>query len=207
MDITYASLVTLIPAYQERYDTAFIDQIPTFINFAENRIATDMKQQGFQSVVTTSLPTNGVMQKPAWWRETISFSYTDATGVRHPVFLRNLEYCRNYWPNSTLTDVPKFYADYNVANFLVVPTPASALDVELVYYARLQPLSEDVQTNWLTANAPQALFYACMLEANIFAKNGDAAAKWEQLYNGARSGIQAENMERTADRSEVVTRP
>lgn len=205
--LTYTSLVSMICSYQERTDDAFVAMIPTFINLAENRIATDMKQQGFQSYVTATLPTNGVMQKPSFWRETISIRYTDATGAKVPLFLRNLEYCTNYWPDATKTDAPKYYADYNATHFLIVPTPPSAYSMELAYYARLQPLSTDNQTNWLTLNAPQALLYACMVEVCTWAKKGDDAMVWEGKYKDSKSSIQGENMERTADRATVVTRP
>src|SRR5674476_224490 len=135
-NFTWTNLFDLIPKYAERTDTAFAAQIPTFISLAENRLAVDMKQQGFQSVVTGTLPLTPDMAKPAFWKETISFNITSGS-ERSQLFLRSLEYVRNYWPNDSLTGTPRFYADYNISNFLLAPTPASALNFELVYYARL----------------------------------------------------------------------
>jgi hypothetical protein len=206
-DYTYSNLLTLIPQWAERQDTAFAAQVPTFISLAENRIATEMKQQGFQSVVTGTLPVTSVMEKPAFWKETISFNYTTATGERMPLFLRTLEYLRNYWPNDTLTDTPKYYADYNITHFLFAPTPASALAFELVYYARLQPLTATNDSNWMTLNIPQALFAACMVEACIFSKNPARQAVWEAKYAESSGGIKQENGERMSDRTQVFTRP
>ena len=206
-DFTYTQLLTLLPRYAERTDTAFAAQIPTFISLAENRLATEMKQQGFQAVVSGTLPLTSSMPKPAFWKETISFSYTNAAGASTPLFLRPLEYLRNYWPNPTLTDVPRFYADYNATHFLFAPTPSAAYQFELVYYARLQPLSSTNDSNWMTMNTPQALFAACMVEACKFIKNSGRQQTWEDAYQSATSGLKAENAERTADRTTVFTRP
>ena len=205
-NFTYTELQTLVPQYAERTDTAFADQIPTFIALAENRLATDMKQQGFQAVVSGTLPLTSSLSKPSFWKETISFYYTDATGERKPLLLRPLEYVRNYWPNSSLQDEPKFYADYNATNFLLGPTPVAAYDFELVYYARLQPLSDSNTSNWLTLNAPQALFAAIMVEACRYIKSPRQPV-WEEMYQSSAGGLKQENAERQADRTTVFTRP
>lgn len=205
-NFTYSQLLTLVPQYAERLDAAFAAQIPTFIALAENRIATEMKTQGFQSVVKGNLAVNSVMTKPSYWKETISFNYTDATGARNPIRLRNLEYIRNVWPNETITDAPRFYADYNATHFLLGPTPMAAFAFELVYYARLQPLGPTSDSNWLTLNAPQVLLSAIMVEACRFSKSSKQST-WEDMYGSSIGGIKGENAERMADRNEVVTRP
>ncbi len=205
-NLTYNQLTELIPSYMERQDEAFIAQIPTFVCLGENRLATDMKQQGFQSVVTGNLPLVPSMAKPSFWRETISFTYIDASGAWQPIYLRSLEYIKNYWPNSSSTDLPRFYGDYNIANFIFGPTPDAAYEFELVYYARLQPLDEEHQSNWMTLNAPQALLYACLLESALWARNAQRAQTWQAQYENARGGFITENQERLADRTTVVTR-
>ena len=205
-NFTYTELQALVPQYAERTDTAFADQIPTFIALAENRLATDMKQQGFQAVVSGTLPLTSSLPKPSFWKETISFYYTDAAGERKPLLLRPLEYVRNYWPNTALQDEPKFYADYNATNFLLGPTPVAAYEFELVYYARLQPLSDSNTSNWLTLNAPQALFAAIMVEACRYIKSPRQPV-WEEMYQSSSGGLKQENSERQADRTTVFTRP
>ncbi len=206
-DFTYTQLLTLLPQYAERFDDAFQDQIPTFISLAENRIATDLKQQGFQSVVTGTLPLTSSMEKPAFWKETISFMYTNSDGESTPLFLRPLEYLRNYWPNRSQTSTPRFYADYNATHFLFAPTPDTAYTFELVYYARLQPLGPTNDSNWMTLNVPQALLAACMVEACRFIKNAGRQEVWEAAYTSASGSLKGENSERQADRTTVYTRP
>ena len=224
--MTFSTLKTDVTAYCERNNNAvFIEQLPRLIMLAENRLALEAKQQGFQTVVTGTFQTFGtladpayLLRKPSWWRETISFTYNDttinaATGLAYgwtPVRLRSLEYVKNFWPVSSQPGKPRFYADYNAQNFLIAPSPNLTngynFEFELAYYARLQPLSEESEVNWLTENVPQLLFYAAMAEAQLFLKNHDKAATWLALYNDQKGALLGENAERLADRSEVVTR-
>jgi len=202
-NLTYAQLLVQIPSYAVRNDAAFLAQLPTFIMLAENRLATDMKQQGFESVVTGTLPMTPNMAKPAWWRETISFGYK-VDGVMQPLALRSLEYIKNYWPAPGQKGPPRFYADYNVSNFYLAATPDFQYEFELVYYARLEPLDEEHQENWMTLNAPQALLFATMLEASLWTKNEAEIAKWSAQYQNASGGQLKEDAERVVDRNTVV---
>lgn len=209
--LTYNSLAAQIPVYCERpaSDAVFAAQVPTLIMLAENRIAADLKQQGFQTVVSgafTAGAAGAVVAKPAFWRQTISFQYLHPTLGWQPVYLRALEYLKAYWPVASVLSPPKYYADYNASNFLVAPSPDSAYAFELVYYARLQPLDAANQVNWLTINAPQVLLYACLREAALYLKNPEKVATWTTEYNDQKSSLLNENAERLADRNEVVTR-
>lgn len=207
--LTYDNLLTQVPSYLERIDAALLGQLPALVALAENRLAADMKQQGFLSVVQGEFEpgANGaVMQKPAFWRETVSFNYKDPVNGWSPIRLRDIGYIRNFWPIQATLGYPRFYADYNATHFLLAPSPLEAFDFELSYYARLQPLCEENQTNWLTVNAPQCLLYATILEAQLWLKNESKAAFWENNYNTQKGAITQENAERLADKNEVVTR-
>lgn len=206
MNYTYAKLLDAATGYYERNDAKFIAEVPGFINLAENRLATDMKQQGFQSVVTGTLPLSYRMPKPAYWRETLSFSYIDAAGETRPLELRSLEFVKAYWPNRAKPGAPRYYADYNSTNFYIGATPDAARTFELVYYARLQPLSAANQTNWLTDNAPQALLYAMLGEAGMWTGNDKKAQMYLGQYESAKAAFTQEAQERLADRNTVVAR-
>jgi hypothetical protein len=202
-NVTYTQLLAMLPSWLERRDQAFRDEIPRFINLAENRLATDMKQEGFEAVVTGTFALNNVQDKPTFWRETISFSYK-VSGQWRDLKLRSLEYLKRYWPNTAETGLPEYYADYNINHFYVAGTPGVAYPFELVYYARLDPLSSANDSNWLTLNAPQALLYACLLEAALWCKNSAAEQKWQQQYMVAVGGQLNEDAGRKEDRNSKV---
>lgn len=200
--MTYTSLVTDLESYLERTDANAVAQIPRFIMLAENTLATELKILGFQGVVTGVFPTTQpTIPKPAYWRDNISFNYTDADGNRVELLPRSYEYCRNFWPNPSLQGNPRFYSDYNFDNFLIVPTPVSALNFELLYHARIQPLDGTNSTNWLTANAPQLLLSASMVEACTWTKNNTELAKWQAKYDRQLAAFNAEDRNRMEDRT------
>ena len=198
--LTYDSLLTDVQTYAERDDAPFITQIPRFVMLAENKLASEIRGLGFQRYVTGSLATDTI-PKPERWRETVSLNVTVGS---NRVFLqpRTYDYCRTYWPDAAVTDVPRYYADYGYEHMLVVPTPASAYSFELTYYERPTPLDATNQTNWTTQYAPQLLLYATLLEAQPFLKRPDLLQVWQAAYDRALQGIAQESSRRTnADRA------
>jgi hypothetical protein len=203
--MTYDSLITDIPSYAERTsDTTFIAQVPRFVMLAENRIAAEARGLGFMRSVTDNLvPSQSFLAKPARWRETYSLQIGTGSGnnTRVTLFLRALEYCRTYWPNPTVTGTPKYYADWDYQNWLLVPTPLSANPYELIYHERPEPLDGTHQTNWTTEYAPQLLLYACLLEAQPFLKQDDRMKVFQQEYDRALKQTEFEQRHRMIDRA------
>ncbi len=206
---TYASLQADVIRYLERGTTAamdplFTEELPRLINLAENRIATELKVLGFIEVVTGTMEVGlSVYPKPDRWRQTVSMNIGTGTGNNSRTFLltRSYEYCRSYWPDSTETEQPLFYADYNYNNWLISPTPDVAYPFEVVYYQLLPLLSDEVQTNWLTENYPQLLLYATLMEASPFLKNDERIATWQALYDRAAGMVNGEDLAKILDRS------
>jgi hypothetical protein len=127
-----------------------------------------------------------------------------SNGVRTPVYLRKYEYLREYWPDSTQTDLPLYYCDYDYTHWLVAPTPASDYTFEILYYERVQPLDSDNQTNWFTIYAPQALLYGSLLQAMPFLKNDERLPMWQAQYQQIVSTLKAEDVTRIGDRQTTV---
>lgn len=202
--MTYDSLVDDVSTYLERTDEATLIKIPQFIMLAEQVIAADIKFLGNLVVVeSTMVIGEPVIAKPARWRKTVSMNVTVA-GERFPVLLRKYEYLREYWPESTLKDVPKFYCDYDYTHWLVAPTPAAAYSYEALYYERVQPLDSSNQSNWFTEYAPQALLYGTLLQAMPFLKNDERMPMWQAQYQQIISALQTEDVTRVADRQAIV---
>lgn len=203
--LTYSSLVTDVLTYSERNDDQFTAQIPRFVMLAENRIATALKILGFQTVVKGSMfIDNPIIAKPVYWKAWISLNLIDpATQERHEIRPRSYEYLRSFWPKSTKTARPIFYSDYNVDNVIVAPTPDTAYEFEMIYYARLTPMTEINQKNWMSDNAPQLLFYATMMEAQVFLKNESSTAYYQGLVNEAIAALNGEDKNRQADRTQI----
>ena len=202
--MTYDSLVSDISSYLERTDQATLEKIPTFIMLAEQVIASEIKFLGNLTVQqSTMVATEAVIDKPARWHKTVSMNVVVA-GERKPVLLRKYEYLREYWPNPTQTDVPKFYCDYDYTHWLIAPTPNLAYNFEVVYYERVQPLDSSNQTNWFTIYAPQALLYGSLLQSMPFLKNDERIGMWQAQYDKIINTLKAEDVTRIADRQSTV---
>jgi len=207
--MTFQSLRDDVRNYLERgasvaTDPIVYEQIPKLINFAERRIARDIKIQGFQTVVSSTMQTGvAVMPKPDRWRETISMNVGTGSGSvdRQLLFTRSYEYCRTYWPNDEITAQPLFYADYDYQHWIFAPTPDNAYPIEIVYYELPQLLDETTQQNWLTNFAPNALLYGTLLEATPFLKNDDRIPVWLNFYQMAVDSLNTEDIKKMIDRS------
>jgi hypothetical protein len=203
--MTYDSLVSNIQTYIERNDPTTVAYIPTFIMLAEQVIASEIKFLGNLTVANSTMVTgNAVIDKPARWHKTVSMNVTDAIGNKQPILLRTYEYCREYWPNPSKTDLPAFYSDYDYTHWLVAPTPSTTFSYEVLYYERVQPLDSTNQTNWFTIYAPQALLYGSLLQAMPYLKNDERIPMWQAQYSAIINTLKAENLQRIGDRQASV---
>lgn len=205
--MTFTSLQQDVRRYLERgsvTDPIVYDQLPRLITLAERRIARELKIQGFQTVVNTTLQAGlAVYPKPDRWRDTISMNVgTGANYNTHsPVFTRSYEYVRSYWPNETETGTPIFYADYNYSNWIFAPTPDADYPLEVLYYELPPLLDETNQTNWLTEFAPNILLYGVLVEATPFVKDDERVQLWQSYYDRALAAINGEDLQKIMDRS------
>lgn len=206
--LTYSSLITDAQSYFERpNDARLLAQLPRLVMLAENRVATALRILGLQKVVTAAFTAaDPVVAKPALWRRTVSFRYQTAAGRYVDLKLRTYEFCRHYWPvPANVTANPVYYSDYNFDNFLIAGTPSLASPFELVYIAKVEPLSDTVQGNWLTANAPQLLLKAVLLEGEIFLKNIPRIDSRKGEYDEAVAAFKSEDGSRAVDRNVVLS--
>ena len=201
---TFTTLQSDLRAYLERgtvVDPTVYAQIPRLINLAERNIATELKIQGFINVVTNTMTSGvSVYAKPDRWRETIEMFYGSGS-TRSPIFPREYGYCRMYWPDSSQTATPMFYADYDYSRWLFCPTPDSGYSFEVVYYEMPALLDDTNATNWLTDYAPQVLLYRCLWEAALFLKDQEAAARFQPMYSQAVQGLSTQDLQRIVDRT------
>jgi hypothetical protein len=199
---TFNSLKDDLKRYLERgypEDTEVVAQIPRLINAAERAIASQLKILGLLEAVTSDLTAGvSVYAKPDRWRETVSMA---AGTPRRQIFARGYEYCRTYWPDETLRDVPEFYADYDYLHWLIVPTPVATIPWEIMYYQLPQLLDNVNQSNWLSEYAPNVLLYRSLLEATPFLKNDERIQVWEGFYRDELGKLDVNNIRKVVDRN------
>ena len=200
--MTYDSLVSDIIKYSERTDTGFVEQIPRLIMLTEQGIASQIKTLMQLVVVETTLTAGSpVLQKPVRWRKTVSMKINGA-----PIVNRSMDYITMY-QNESDQGQPLYYGDYDYDHWALAPVPASNYPVEIIYYSRIQPLDIENQENLLTREAPQALLYGSLLQAQGFLKSLDKIPVWKSYYDDAIAALKGEDQRRMVDRNTVRQEP
>jgi len=112
-------------------------------------------------------------------------AFPDSASGGPKVYLerRTYEYCLDYEPDETLTDQPKFYAEFTETEFFVVPAPDIAYGFDLRQIQTPDALGPGNQTTWLGTNAGDMLLYACLLASDEFLISDPTdLATWRESY-------------------------
>ena len=181
MSFTLTTLKQSIQDWTDNDETTFVGELDFFIKNAEERIFKSVDLDYFIKNATGTM-TNGnkFLQKPSDFLASNSLSYVKNS---ENIFLlhKDVNFIQEYTANPATTGSPIYYAQFDVNNFIVAPTPDSNYSVEIHYYYRPTSLTTDGSgTTWISTNAPDALLYACLIEAYTFMKGENDLI---QLYN------------------------
>jgi len=197
--MTYDELVTNIRNYTEVDANVFSNSvINTFITMAENRILRDIDLDVFKLEVAGNLSANNrFLTAPT---DILTHRYmmlTSPTGDQIFLDFRDTSFMKEYWPDGTELGVPKYYSVWDQNTFYVAPTPSLAYSVELGYIYRPAQLSATNPTTWVSTNAPEALLYACLIQAYSYTKGPpDMLAYFNNAYKEAIQGLGIEQQGR-----------
>ena len=173
MTLTYGQLKQAIQDYVEYDETTFVNNIPLFIRMAEERIVKQVQLSLFRKNVTaTAFAGQQYLTCPSDFLAPFSLSFTGADGDKFFIEFKDPSFVQEYNPDPTTTGQPRYFAQFDVDNFLLAPTPDVEYTAELHYFYRPQSITElsDSGTTWLSENGEMALLYGSLLEANIFLK-------------------------------------
>ena len=76
-----------------------------------------------------------------------------------------------------------------IANQLHISTLQDNMLLEIVYYAKLVPLSSADQTNWMSVDNPDVYLFGLMVEVLSFVKNAEGKQLWDVRFKEALSEI------------------
>ena len=193
MSFTYAQLQTAIQDYTENSETSFVNNLSTFITQAEERILKSVQLSLFRKNVSgTMANANRFLACPSDYLAPFSLSFVDASSDHVFLDFKDPDYVQSFNPDATTVGLPRYYAVFDVDNFILGPTPNAAYDVELHYFYRPASLTAGAAggTTWLSENASIALLYGSLIEAYIFMKGEpDMMALYEKRFAEAISGM------------------
>src|SRR5210317_686270 len=124
MSFTYAQLKQAIQDYTENDETSFVTNLPIFIRNAEERILKNVQLSLFRKNVGGSLTaSNQYLAAPSDFLAPMSLSFTDSNGDKQFLLFKDANFVQDYNPDSSDTGSPRYYAVFDVDNFIVGPTP------------------------------------------------------------------------------------
>lgn len=192
MSYTLAELKTAIQDYTENTETSFVTNLPTFIKNAEQRIFKLVDLEFFRKNATSALSQNDpYLSVPTDYLASFSVSITNNSSKEF-LLQKDVNFIQEYNPNPATTGVPKYYAYFDVNNFIVSPTPNTNFAVELHYYYKPDSLTagSDSGTTWLSKNASNAMLYGSLVEAYTYMKGEqDMMTMYEKQFTEALSRI------------------
>ena len=214
MAYTFTTLKTAIQDYTQNTETTFVSQLTRFILNAEERILKNVQLSLFKKNVSGNMTQgNQFLACPSDFLSPFSLSFTDASSNKVFLDFKDADFVQSFNPNSATTGNPRFYAVFDVDNFIIGPTPDAARAVELHYFYRPTSLTagSGSGTTWLSENAQMAMLYGSLIEAYIYMKGeADVMASYEKRFTEAMTGMKmlGENKEVTDDyRTGMLVRP
>jgi hypothetical protein len=177
---TYSDLKTTVANYLARTDLT--TQIPDFIRFAELRLRRELRiRQMLKSVTTTTTGGDSTVALPSDFLETRDF-FVSTNPIQPLTYASPAIFSRN--TNTTQSGKPLNYTIL-ASEFKLSPVPDSTYTLEMLYYAAPTFMDDTVSSNTFMANAPDALLYAALLEAEPYLMNDARINTWGSLYDRA----------------------
>jgi hypothetical protein len=184
--MNYATLVALLQDYTQNSSTEFVAAIPDIVKLAEDRIYQSVQIPALKRNATSNfVQGNKYLAAPTDFLSVYSMAAKSASGVYSYLLEKEVGYINEAFPNPAATGVPRYYALFNDATFVVAPTPNAFFEVELHYFYE-PPSIVDTGTSWLGDNTESVLFYGALCEAYTYMKgDADLVTLYRQRYDEA----------------------
>ena len=192
MSFTYDSLKQAIQDYTENTETTFVNNLDLFIKNTEERILKIAQLEVFRKNASGALTaSNKFLAVPSDYLASYSVCITNGSDKEFLLF-KDVNFVQSFNPNPATTGVPRYYAQFDVGNFILGPTPNSNYAVDIHYFYRPASLTAGAGsgTTWLSTNASVALLYGSLIEAYTFMKGeADLVQNYTQRFTEALSRV------------------
>jgi len=202
MSFTYNELKQAIQDYTENAEPTFVNNISVFIRAAEERILKNVQLNLFERNLTGTMTLNNpYIACPSDFLapsglQVVPSGSAAATPYGERIYLdwKELSFVESYTPDPATTGVPKYYAQFDVGNFRLAPTPDANYDFTIQYLYRPASLTSVANpatgTTWLSENAELAMLYGSLIEAYTFMKGeADMMTNYDKRFQEAVMGL------------------
>ena len=196
--MNYTQLTDAICDYTQNFDQDFINNIPVFVQQAEERIFNTVQFPSLRknqfSLITAN---NKYVSLPNDFLAVFSLALVTGvvganldTGTYEYLLNKDANFIRQAYPTPNSTGEPKYYALFGPTilnsaittelSLILGPTPDAGYYVELHYFYYPESIAT-AGTTWLGDNYDPVLLYGSLVEAITFMKG---EADMVALYNG-----------------------
>lgn len=174
--MNYATLQADVAAFLNRSDLS--DVIPTFIRLTENRLNRTCRNRHMEgrsiAVIGTqfaNLPDDFLEMR------NVQVNSNPVTALQ---YVTPQEGDRK---REALVDGPTRYFSILSDRIELIPAPSGPINVELVYYKRIPPLTDADPENWVTRYHYDLYLYGALTQAALYLK--DDPTQWATLFDSA----------------------
>jgi hypothetical protein len=185
--VNYTQLTNAICDYTQNFDQDFIDNIPVFVEQAEERIFNTVQFPALRknqfSLITTN---NKYVSLPNDFLSVFSLALVTGvvganldTGTYEYLLNKDVNFIRQAYPSPNDTGEPKYYALFGPTilnsaittelSLILGPTPDAGYYVELHYFYYPESITT-AGTSWLGDNFDTVLLYGSLVEAYTYMK-------------------------------------
>jgi hypothetical protein len=140
--MNYNELSQTIQSYVESTEQLFVENIPVFVQQAEERIYNSVQLPSLRKNVTGNFSSsNQYLSLPNDYLSTFSMAVIKPNGEYEYLLNKDVNFIRQAYPSPTDEGVPKYYALFgpqyennNELSFIVGPTPDANYSVEMHYF-------------------------------------------------------------------------
>jgi hypothetical protein len=181
-------------------DDSFAAGIPGMVTLAESIFNYGMEDRpqirtGDMITTATITLTNGLGDLPADYLQSVVSESSLGRGLA---------------PSTRRWNDPNFHSPYvlsygqpnriYIEGSKVRVSPSGAASVDLTYYAKIPPLVDDADSNWLLAKHPGVYLFGTLIFGGVYMEDDAAMARFGTIYNGMTAGfITADTKARTAN--------
>jgi len=164
-------------------------QLPLMIQLGEQRIYRDIRCRGMEATLNVTM-SGGVATVPSDYVE-LKEAYITYNSKRYYLERKLTDYINKKYPTQTAQSRPRMIAR-EINNFIFGPYPDQNYVLQGTYYKRLPSLTNTLNTNWFTDNAPDLLFWASLAESAALIREDNRIPLWESKYQSAKAIIHKE---------------
>jgi hypothetical protein len=181
----YGELKTAIGDFLNRSDLTSV--IPTFIDFAEAEFNRSLRVR--QMVARAEAVIDARFSAvPSDFVEAKDLVIVTATPVTPLQFVTQQEMAQIRNTEITSAGKPQYFSVVG-DQFEFCATPDSEYSLEMSYYAKIDALTDDTDTNWLLTDYPDLYLYTSLMHSSPYLKDDERIMVWANLAKKAKEEL------------------